>query len=185
VHHFEASDRRVSSLHRLEPECRLDPTFELAVVGLDDVIAIFDLSIRNSVWKLTLAFERRECLSVPGRVELPSVVLIRCCLPATCRREGPLSVCFLLGEHRLPAVIADEVKRDAKRYDILEEKQSKIVHVSQALPLDGRARCRKKHGAGDEEHQRSDERSNEASLWAYVPDDEQYRGRDFGCTDNV
>jgi hypothetical protein len=49
VHHFEASERSVSCLHRLEAERRLDPTFEFAVVGLDDVVAIFDLSMRNVV----------------------------------------------------------------------------------------------------------------------------------------
>src|ERR1700744_5543938 len=89
------------------------------------------------------------------------------------------------GEHRLSTVVADEVKRRAQRYDILEEKQSQIVHVSQALPLYGRARCREKHGAGNEEHQRSEERPNKTSFWAYIAGDEQYRGRDFGCTDDV
>ena len=52
VHHFEASDRSVSCLHRLEAERRLDPTLEFAVIGLDDVVAIFDLSMLHSVRKL-------------------------------------------------------------------------------------------------------------------------------------
>src|SRR5689334_13758063 len=97
--------------------------------------------------------------------------------------QAYLSVGSRFGDDRLSAVIADEVKRDTERYHILEEEQSKIVHVSHALPLDGRARGREKHGAGDKEHQRRDESPNKTDFWAHITDEEQYRGCDFGRTD--
>ena len=45
MHHFEAFDRGVGRSHRLEPAHRADQLFELAVVGLHDVVEIFDLTM--------------------------------------------------------------------------------------------------------------------------------------------
>ena len=42
VHDLESSDGGVSRFHRFESECGLDQRFELAVVGLDYIVAIFD-----------------------------------------------------------------------------------------------------------------------------------------------
>ena len=66
MHNFEFSDRSVSRFHRFESECGLDQTFELVVVGLDYIVAIFDLSMLHSARKLALAFERRDHLSISG-----------------------------------------------------------------------------------------------------------------------
>jgi hypothetical protein len=45
THHLKALDRRGGRLHRFETAHRPDQLLELAVVGLDDVVQILDLSV--------------------------------------------------------------------------------------------------------------------------------------------
>ena len=54
THHLETLDRRVGRLHRLETAHRPNQLLELAVVGLDDVVQILDLTVLRV--RRTLAF---------------------------------------------------------------------------------------------------------------------------------
>jgi hypothetical protein len=45
AHHLEAFDRRVGRLERFEASDRLDQLLELAMIGLDNVVEVFDLPV--------------------------------------------------------------------------------------------------------------------------------------------
>src|SRR6201996_2565390 len=75
-------------------------------------------------------------------------------------------------KHRLTAVVADEIQRNAKRDDVFEEKEAEVIHIPESPPRNGRVRCGEEHGAGDEEHQRGNQSSDKASFRAGIADDE-------------
>jgi hypothetical protein len=54
VHDLEALDRGVGGLHGFEATHRLDQLFQLAVIGLDDVVEIFDLPVNHLLGQLAL-----------------------------------------------------------------------------------------------------------------------------------
>ena len=57
MHDLEILQRCIGRLHRLESERRLDQPFQLAVVGLDDVVEILHLSVRGCLRTLALRFQ--------------------------------------------------------------------------------------------------------------------------------
>ena len=54
THHFESLDGRVGSLHRLETSHWTNQLFQLAMIGFDDIVQIFELSMH--LIQTTLAF---------------------------------------------------------------------------------------------------------------------------------
>ena len=47
MHHFKPPDRRISGLQRLETWHGTDPLLQLAMIGLDDIVQIFNLSMHR------------------------------------------------------------------------------------------------------------------------------------------
>lgn len=56
AYHLESLDRRIGRFQRLEPSHRSDQLLELAVIGLDDIIPIFDLPVHKLFWAPASAF---------------------------------------------------------------------------------------------------------------------------------
>ena len=68
MHHFEALDRRVGRLDRLETAHRPNQLLELAVVGLDDVVQILDLPVLCGLWALAFGLQLGESGGIGRRL---------------------------------------------------------------------------------------------------------------------
>jgi len=55
MHQLESFDGSVSRFHRLEPQRRFDPTFQFAVIGLNNIVAVFDLAMFQLISKFAFS----------------------------------------------------------------------------------------------------------------------------------
>ena len=68
AHHLEALDRRIGRLQRLEAADRADQLLQLAVVSLDDVVQILDLSMQRFLWTFAFLLQLGESGRVGRRL---------------------------------------------------------------------------------------------------------------------
>ena len=68
AHHLETLDRRVGRLQRLEASDRPDQLLQLAVVGLNDVVQVLDLSVLRLPRTFAFRLELGQGGSVGGRL---------------------------------------------------------------------------------------------------------------------
>lgn len=64
MHYLKTLDRGVGCLHRFEAAHRFDQLFQLAVVGLDDVIQKFDLTMLDIFWARPFFLQLANFLAV-------------------------------------------------------------------------------------------------------------------------
>ena len=68
AHHLEALDRRIGRLQSLEAADRADQLLQLAVVSLDDVVQILDLSMQRFLWTFAFLLQLGESGRVGWRL---------------------------------------------------------------------------------------------------------------------
>jgi hypothetical protein len=60
AHDFETFDRRIGCFQRFEPSYRFDQLLQLAVIGLNNVVQILDLSVHEFYGTSVFGFQLRN-----------------------------------------------------------------------------------------------------------------------------
>ena len=68
AHDFEALDRGIGRLHRLEAPCGTDQPFERTMIGLDPVVEILRRPVPDGVFQLALSFQPAQCLRIGAKL---------------------------------------------------------------------------------------------------------------------
>src|SRR5258708_1590163 len=92
---------------------------------------------------------------------------------------------LVLAEDGFAAEIADQVKTCSKGYNILEKEEAQETHVPHPVNGNSCTGGRYHHGAGYQEHERSDKSAYDTGFGLKMACDHQERSNDLGEPDNV
>ena len=57
MHYLKSFESRIGGFNRLEAECRFDESFQFTVIGLDEIVQVFDLAVHGVGGAFALGFK--------------------------------------------------------------------------------------------------------------------------------